>query len=336
MTEQSPPSWLQTGAYTAEMDRNLISSVYGESEGIVAPGDLAVTQRAAGANMSVDVAGGKAVVKGDLATYEGSYFCHNRGVTNLVLAASDATNPRIDRVVAEVLNQEYTGVDNLWRLRVITGTPAASPVAPAQPSNAISLATVAVGTAVSSITNANITDLRTRNWLHTGVIVCTSTTRPAVPTEGMMIYETNTDKVLVYNGTIWIPPGPLGQLALVTRTTDTASFGALTYFDSVTAVNVLPNRNLLVEIHTNVYAFTAGITVSISVCASSGTILNQSYDYFQTASVAQQMVCPYRTTSGAGGSLTYKIGAFTSAGTAKLQAAATAMTYITITDMGPT
>ena len=33
--------------------------------------------------------------------------------------------------------------------------------------------------------------------------VCTSTTRPTAPYEGQMIYETNTDKVLVWDGTQW-------------------------------------------------------------------------------------------------------------------------------------
>lgn len=33
--------------------------------------------------------------------------------------------------------------------------------------------------------------------------VCTSTTRPTTPFEGQMIYETDTDKVLVYNGSAW-------------------------------------------------------------------------------------------------------------------------------------
>jgi hypothetical protein len=33
--------------------------------------------------------------------------------------------------------------------------------------------------------------------------VCTSSTRPASPFEGQMIYETDTDKVLVYNGSAW-------------------------------------------------------------------------------------------------------------------------------------
>lgn len=34
--------------------------------------------------------------------------------------------------------------------------------------------------------------------------VCTSSTRPASPYEGQVIYETDTDKTLVWNGTTWI------------------------------------------------------------------------------------------------------------------------------------
>jgi len=41
--------------------------------------------------------------------------------------------------------------------------------------------------------------------------VCTSSTRPATPYEGQMIYETDTDKVLVYNGTAWVIPNSPAQ-----------------------------------------------------------------------------------------------------------------------------
>jgi hypothetical protein len=34
--------------------------------------------------------------------------------------------------------------------------------------------------------------------------VCTSTTRPTAPYEGQHIYETDTDKVLVWNGSAWL------------------------------------------------------------------------------------------------------------------------------------
>lgn len=210
MTERTPPAWLQSGSYTAEDDRRLLSTIFGDSEGIIHAGDLAVTQRGAGANMSVDIAGGRAVVKGDLSTYEGVYFMENRGVTNLAISASDPTNPRIDRVVAEVLNAEYSGASNLWRLRVITGTAAPSPVAPALPDNCISLATVAVAALASSITNANITDARTRASILRGTVICTSTTRPAVPFEGLEIYETDTDKKFVYTGSVWVCTAYLG------------------------------------------------------------------------------------------------------------------------------
>ena len=35
------------------------------------------------------------------------------------------------------------------------------------------------------------------------VIVCTSSTRPASPNEGMTIYETDTDQIRTYNGSAW-------------------------------------------------------------------------------------------------------------------------------------
>jgi hypothetical protein len=37
--------------------------------------------------------------------------------------------------------------------------------------------------------------------------IVTSTTRPVTPFEGQSIYETDTDRGMVYNGTIWIPDG---------------------------------------------------------------------------------------------------------------------------------
>jgi hypothetical protein len=36
------------------------------------------------------------------------------------------------------------------------------------------------------------------------VIVCTAATRPASPNEGMLIYETDTDTVLIYSGSAWV------------------------------------------------------------------------------------------------------------------------------------
>ena len=40
----------------------------------------------------------------------------------------------------------------------------------------------------------------------TGTIICTSSTRPASPFAGQEIYETDTSKSLIYNGTAWVAP----------------------------------------------------------------------------------------------------------------------------------
>lgn len=50
--------------------------------------------------------------------------------------------------------------------------------------------------------------------------VCTSSTRPASPYEGQVIYETDTDKVLVYNGSAWYANWnlPWGYIDRATRT----------------------------------------------------------------------------------------------------------------------
>lgn len=113
---------------------------------------LAVSQRAAGANMSVDVATGWSFVKGELGIMSAAQ--------NLAIAANASGNPRIDRIVVrnDFLNKRMD-------LDVLTGTPAGSPVAPALTQNTttmweISLAQIAVASGAVSIVTANITDER--------------------------------------------------------------------------------------------------------------------------------------------------------------------------------
>ena len=64
-------------------------------------------------------------------------------------------------------------------------------------------------------------------------VICTSSTRPT-GFEGLEIYETDTDKVYVYNGTSWIPTGMVGptntwtptltQSGTVTKTVNIANY----------------------------------------------------------------------------------------------------------------
>jgi microcystin-dependent protein len=184
MAEVSPPLFTDTNnVYSGDEFGLPYRDIMGE--GIVEVGDLAVSQRAAGANLSVDIAAGACWVKGDAdLNAQPTYRCRNNSVVNLAITP-DASNPRIVRIVAEVLDTTFDGSGSrLWRLRAIHGTPAGSPVAPALPSTAISLATIAVTAGDADITSGQITDLRTRAIVGAGL----AATPTSVPTGAILAY----------------------------------------------------------------------------------------------------------------------------------------------------
>ena len=158
MALRTPPSWLQNGSHPAENDRLTTQAIW-TTTGYIGTGSLAVTQSAS-PGMSVSVAQGWGAVLGTTQTNMGVYMIYNDAATTLTVTAASAVNPRIDLVCATVNDSYYTGSLNNVSFQVIAGTPAASPTAPALPANSISLATIAVGTSVTSILNANITDTR--------------------------------------------------------------------------------------------------------------------------------------------------------------------------------
>lgn len=158
MALRTPPSWLQQGSHPAENDRLAAQGLI-SSTGILGSTSLAVTQSATPA-MSVSVAAGWGAIVGNYTTNMGVYQFYNDAATTLTVTAADVTNPRIDRVVATINDAYYSGLLNNVTFTVVAGTPAASPTAPAIPTNSISLATIAVAANATSIVNANITDTR--------------------------------------------------------------------------------------------------------------------------------------------------------------------------------
>lgn len=124
-------------------------------EGVRGAGDLAVTQHAAGANMSVDVAAGVAVVQDDSSS-AGALSWVSPAAATLTITAASGANPRVDMVV----------VSKAGVLSVVAGTPTAGATldnrngAAALPASSALLADVLVGTSVSSIANGVIRDRR--------------------------------------------------------------------------------------------------------------------------------------------------------------------------------
>jgi hypothetical protein len=260
MTVITPPGFLQNAGavHTAEILRSAFNvGTAGartasdlRARGGVNPalgGALAVTQNGT-PNLTVNVAAGQCFIPGTENTKQGIYVFTNDATVNLALTAPNASQPRIDLVVARVQDSAYSGASNTCTLEIVAGTPAASPSAPAAPANSLILAQLAVAASDTSIVTGDITDRRTFYSAAGGIIVCTSTTRPAAGTvaEGQIIYETNTD--LFYfttdSGTTWTelpsatnwPQGVIGGKRWVNNTdiNASASYAAegLTNFDS--------------------------------------------------------------------------------------------------------
>lgn len=135
---------------------------------------LNVSQRAAGANMSVDVAIGDAFLRRSDGTYSHPVF--NDAVLNKTITAADPSNPRRDLVVM-YLDYGVTpstavsnNVNGVVAIMVVDGTAAGSPVDPngAAVQAAVGsgnpytiLARVRVGAGVTTISDSVIDDLRT-------------------------------------------------------------------------------------------------------------------------------------------------------------------------------
>lgn len=129
-------------------------------QGVVGANDLLVSAHAA-AN-SIDVAAGVCWVVGDNdVVRQPTYRCFNDAIVNLGISP-DPTNPRKVRVMAQVNDADFVGGARNWVLTALHGTPAGSPVDPAEPASAMTLATILVPAAAASSAVYTITDLRAR------------------------------------------------------------------------------------------------------------------------------------------------------------------------------
>jgi hypothetical protein len=225
MALRTPPSWLQNGSHPAENDRLSTQAIIATT-GIIGSSSLAVTQNSP-AGMTVLIAAGWGGILGTTQTNMGVYQFYNDASAVATITTASASNPRIDRVCITVSDAYYTGSLNQVAINVVAGTAAASPVAPSTPANSISLATIAVATAVTSILTANITDTRTNITTNlpvgdltevaagTGITVTSGTGPiPSVAIDGTVVTLTGTQTLT--NKTLTSP-------ALTTPTISTAT-----------------------------------------------------------------------------------------------------------------
>lgn len=139
------------GPYTGSDAQQINKAIALGRTGVVETSHLSVSETSP-ASKSVTVALGRAIIRGII-------YWSDADVT-LTISDNASGNPRIDRVVVEVDWTAQTG-----RLKVVEGTPAASPSAPTLTQTdgtlwQMPLAQIAVANGFTSITNSDITDER--------------------------------------------------------------------------------------------------------------------------------------------------------------------------------
>lgn len=135
----------------------VIPSVGTSGNGV--PIDL-LTIQTGSPSMGVQIYPGSCVVAN---ASRGPYVAESSVAQTLTVSTADPTNPRWDLVYAQVIDTVASDTGStITQLGIVTGTPAGSPTLPPLPTNGvcIPLAKVVVPAGVSSVVNANITDLR--------------------------------------------------------------------------------------------------------------------------------------------------------------------------------
>lgn len=160
MTLKTPLYMQPTGGdptieYSALDVRGLIDGLF-STEGII--NGLRVTQRGAGANFSVDISAGMAVVTGDDVTNQGKYLIQSTAVENRVIPNPPVSGSRIHRIVARVKDKLHNGTYTTyeWIIEVLEDTGGGTP---STPFSAFTLALVTVAAGQASVLDSNINNL---------------------------------------------------------------------------------------------------------------------------------------------------------------------------------
>jgi hypothetical protein len=100
--------------------------------------------------------------------------------------------------------------------------------------------------------------------------VCTSSTRPASPFDGQVIYETDTDLVKAYNGTSWVTVGVSPGLVLITA----ATFTAVTSVSLAADTFSTTYRNYKIMFEVTATSASGGTSIRMRAAGSDNTTSN--------------------------------------------------------------
>lgn len=175
---------------------------------------FAPATKVGGANMSVDVWPGLAVIQGTEAANQGAYVVWETAKVNKTIAPADPTFSRRDLVILRVQDSAYSTANNLFTVEVVTGSPAAVPVDPGIPVNSFAIARVVVAPATTTITlGTNLFDIRPYTSSRGGSLIVSdvgatggteTNLKPTVPEPYQIILEKDSVNS-IERLKIWIP-----------------------------------------------------------------------------------------------------------------------------------
>ena len=169
--------------------------------------------------------------------------------------------------------------------------------------------------------------------------VCTSTTRPASPYTGQCIYETDTNKMLVWNGTAWYPNWNTawGVVARVQRATSTTGIGTTETVDLTTPSFTAVTGRLykLTYFFPGYYSQGANteMYVRIRTTNTSGTLLASCTMRAETALTSSGSLVGYTTLTGGSYTLVGAVAAYTN--TLAITGATNFNAFLLVEDIGP-
>ena len=130
--------------------------------------------------------------------------------------------------------------------------------------------------------------------------VCTSTTRPASPYDGQVIYETDTNRSLVWNGSSWDILSDMGAYTSYSPTV-TSSSGTITTVGAVTAYYQQIGKTVFVHFSVTITTVgTAGgqLLLTLPVSSSANVAVDTNFGFGKETSINGFMVQINKSSGG--------------------------------------
>lgn len=171
-----------------------------------------------------------------------------------------------------------------------------------------------------------------------GLTVCTSGTRPSAA-DGVAIWETDTDKMLIYNGVRWDQPWnlPWGEIDRVEEDTSLGPFSSESALGMASTQTYVANRKIKLRLVTNWHSSVADDS-AITRIKESSTVLSEIVTRNLGGTAGQSKPNANEVIlSPTAGSHTYTPYAQRLSGTGNItmRATSTQISYFVIEDIGP-